>query len=145
MLDLSSPDVKRFYRAATMHRAAAKVLLAACDPRSKDLLATEVIYLSGYVAECSLKALLLSRTTATKRTELVEDQFRSKRGHDLDWLKEQLHEVGVNMPRGAKEQHRRVWTVWRSDLRYDPTSRTREEAERVYQAAEGLHRWACGG
>lgn len=145
MLDLSSSEVKRFHRAAMMHLAAAKVLLGGCDARSKTPLATEVIYLSGYVAECSLKSLLLSRTPVPRRTGLVEDKFRSTLGHNFDWLKQQLSDAGVSLPGEAKEQLKRVWSVWRSELRYDPAPRTRDEAQRVCEAAEGLHRWACGG
>lgn len=93
MLRMDWPQVKQFARAASMHRAAARHILEDCPEKSFSILATEVIYLSGYILECSLKALVLSNTPLKQHDKMIE-RFKTEIKHDLEKLRFVLHEKG---------------------------------------------------
>lgn len=144
MLDRSAPEVRRFTRAANAHCEAARQLLADCPQRSSSALAHEVIYLAGYVVECALKALLLTNTPRKKHEELVQ-RFKDKLKHNLELLKSELSQRGVELPGEHKENLKRVRSVWSSEMRYDIQMRRREDAERVFDAAEEIFDWVNKG
>src|SRR5438477_9757100 len=111
MLNLKFPQVKRFNRAAAAHLDAAKSLLDVCPEKVSSTLGHDVVYLSGYVVECSLKALFLTQHPQQKHKELVE-WFREKLKHNLEWLKEELNKKGVNFPKEQNENLKRVRGRW---------------------------------
>ena len=144
MLRLDFPQVKRFNRAATMHLEAARLLLESCDQKASTVLATEVMYLSGYVVECVLKAVLLSNIPKSKHGAMIE-RFKTEIKHNLEKLKDAVAKKKIEMPRDKKEAFRRVCGVWSSEMRYDAVNRLRENAELVAQAAGEVFRWANPG
>jgi HEPN domain-containing protein len=140
MLNLKFAEVKRFYRAAAAHLDAARELLDACPEKAASARGHDVVYLSGYVVECVLKALLLSRVPEKKhQTELKK--LKQELGHDLEKLKKELSQKGVDLPKEQKENVYRVRPMWSSEMRYDIRLWKRGAAERVFLAAEAIFGW----
>jgi hypothetical protein len=80
-------------------------------------------YLSGYGVECSLKALLLDRTTVAQYPKMLRF-CRGKSGHELNKIKERLRKRGVEFPRTVARAFASVRT-WSVGLRYNTDDRTR--------------------
>lgn len=116
-------------------------VLARCPVDSWSVLAHEVIYLCGYVVECSFKALILTRTPPRKHGEQVEE-FRTEVKHNLDKLRHLLSLKGVELPPSHRPRFVLVRSEWNSEMRYDPQRRGREDAAAVWDAARHLHEWA---
>ena len=141
MLNLHDPEVRRFYRAAVAHRDAARLLLDHCPERTASTRGHQVVYFSGYVVECSLKALFLSASPAKKHVEIVQ-WFKAEVKHNLERLRVELSKCGVVFPRIQLEHLRRVRTSWYSEMRYQTLAWGRSEAEKVYVAAEAVFAWS---
>jgi hypothetical protein len=116
----------------------AKVLLAAGD--AERYLGS--FYLSGYGVECSLKALLLQRSTAAQRAALVKS-FRGKFGHDVDWIRKKLRDRGVRVPKRLARSFASVNT-WSVSLRYDTGTKTRHETGTLINSVDTIATWAEG-
>ena len=136
------PLVKGYIRAAEMHREAAATLLEASHGRLRSLLCTEVVYLSGYVVECSLKAYLLSHVPVKKHSERIE-KFKAN-GHDLEKLLSWLAAKRRHLPDRQARNCRKVRGNWSSQMRYEARSLQRTTAESVHRSAEELYRWVLG-
>lgn len=143
MLNLKFAEVKRFNRAAAAHLDAVRSLLSQCPEKGTSTRGHDVVYLSGYIVECILKALLLSRTPE-KQHEAFLKKLKEEIGHNLEKLKNELSQKGVELPREQKESFYRVRPVWYSEMRYDIRLWTLEEADRVFQAAESIFKWVNG-
>ena len=144
MLNQQSSEVKKFIRAAAVHREGAEVLLKSCPERGRSVLAHEVIYLSGYVVECALKALLLNCSPKAKHPEKVE-WLKAELKHYLEKLKHELSKKGVELPDEQKENLKRVRSPWSPEMRYQTRLWSTEEATRVFVAAEGIFDWVNRG
>ena len=144
MSDLQSPDVLRLIRAAAVHREGAEVLLKSCPKRATSALAHEVIYLSGYVVECALKAKLLSRFNKGKHPEKLL-WMKTELGHYLEKLKHELANKGVELLDEQKEHLKRVRSKWSPEMRYRTQRWSTEDASRVYLAAEAILNWVNRG
>ena len=141
MLNLKYPEVRRFYRAAEAHRDAARLILDHCPERVTSTRGHQVVYLSGYVVECSLKALFLSAAPAKKHREIV-GWFKAEVKHNLERLRVELSKCGVDFPRIQLEHLKWVRTNWYSEMRYQTLAWSRSEAEKVYCAAEAIFAWS---
>ncbi len=144
MLNLKFPEVRRIYRAAVGHHDAARSLLGQCPEKTPSTRGHEVVYLSGYVAECSLKALLVSQFPRNKHSDVIE-RFKSEVKHNLERLRAELTTKGVHFPKNLQELLRRVHASWNSEMRYDVRTWRRDIVERVFDAAETLLDWTRGG
>jgi hypothetical protein len=143
MLKRKWPEVKRFAGAAEQHWEAAKVLYSQCPPTSVTRLATEAVYLGGYVVECLLKALILSNTPLKGHEEMVA-RLKKEAGHNLDLLRDLLNEEsGMKFPSRQIENLRRV-SGWRSEMRYVPKSTEAADAKDFLKAVAGLRAWITG-
>lgn len=144
MLDLKSADVKRFWRAAEAHRDAARLILDGCLEAVSSTPAHDAVYLSGYVVECGLKALLLSRIPARKRPQMLRE-LKDVLGHDLERLKKRLLQTGLDFPSERVPDFTLVRRAWSSEMRYKVLRWRRPDAESVYVAASNLFSWIGGG
>lgn len=144
MLNVALPEVKRFYRAAAAHLDAARSLLGQCPEKGLSTRGHEVVYLSGYVVECSLKALLLTQYPRAKHPEIV-GWFIAELKHNLERLAVELTRKGVNIPKRRHESLKRVRAQWYSEMRYDIRAWRRQDVERVFSAAEELFDWVREG
>lgn len=131
-------------RAAAAHLDAARELLHACPAGKGSTRGHEVVYLCGYTVECSLKALLLSRYPAkTHPDHLV--RFKEQIKHNLEMLRNELMEKGVNFAKDQNESLRHIRRKWSSEMRYEVTHWSRDDAEQVVLAAEKIFDWIKGG
>jgi hypothetical protein len=144
MLTLSFPEVKRFYEAAGMHLEAAKELLDKCPKTKIWEMPTEVIYLSGYIVECTLKALLLSYTPPKHHKEMLV-VFKTELKHDLERITARLQSRGLTLPLEHDKNVKFVRGRWMSDMRYEPIKRDRLTAFAVFSASKKFYLWANGG
>jgi len=121
------------------HEEGARILLSHCSKGSASRLCGEVIYLSGYVAECSLKSMLF-RWTPASRWQRLFDSFKNPKGlgHDLVKLRAALLRAGCPISEDVNRHLYRVGNMWSTQLRYDPKSRTPNDAEAVYDSAKAI-------
>ena len=131
----------QLYRAATVHRDAAKQLVSLVPVRAQSYLGHEVVYLGGYVVECSLKSMVVSQTLPTKHPELLVE-FKSEVKHNLDSLRVRLARRGVQLPTTVAAAFVLVRSIWAVEMRYNPKRRQRSEVERFLQEAEVIYLWA---
>lgn len=124
-----------------MHREAA-VLLEAGRGQIRSLLATETVYLSGYVVECSLKAYLLSLIKGRQHGGWV-GKFEAS-GHDLEQLLRWLAEKRRQLPHGQEKNCRDIRKYWSSQMRYEAGPLQHSVAEKVHRAADAVFHWVLG-
>jgi hypothetical protein len=140
MINKNFPEAMRYYRAAAMHLEGATTIVKQCPSKSWSFLAHEATYLSGYVVECSFKALILNRTPPKKHAEVVEE-FRLEVKHNLDKLRHLLSLKGVDLPATYRPMFVLVRSQWSAQMRYQPHQRDRKDATDVRDAAMGLYQW----
>lgn len=127
-------EARRFYRVALQRMDDGKLILEHLNRP------TAAIYLTGYAAECILKALLLASTPKNERNQTLA-QFMGPKGHDLYWLGKQLRQRGVMMPPQVTRAFAYV-TTWSTSLRYDPSGQARDTAETFLACTESVLEWA---
>jgi len=140
----AAPEVRRFFRAATMHLDAAKVLLKACPSKGSSLMCQEAVYLAGYTGECSLKARWLSHHKIARHDEIL-DYLKTEVGHDLEALRLALLDKGINIPKGVVKDIHRIRSCWSSQMRYLPSQIETDLAVALVTAAESIKNWVSRG
>ena len=74
-------------------------------------------YLGGYTVECSLKALILHRTTDADKPDKLKRITSGANMHRSDVLLGDLRDLGVSLPLEIAKRMRRF--DWTTDLRYE--------------------------
>lgn len=102
---------------------------------------TASVYLAGYCVECILKTLILVSATRQQR-HAVLSSFRGAKAHDFRWLRREYLRHGGSPP--PREIARRFDLVnnWTTDMRYQPRTTKRREAELFLDAVESILEWA---
>ncbi|MBL8794707.1 MAG: HEPN domain-containing protein [Planctomycetia bacterium] len=131
----SRKHIRRFQRVAQQRLEEAHFLLA------HDYVNASV-YLAGYAVECMLKALILANEPPKQHEETVAS-FRGSAAHDYAWLKHQLRQRGVVLPRPIERQLAQV-AGWSTDLRYSVARTHRRVGEQFLKATEAIVTWANG-
>jgi hypothetical protein len=132
----SDIDARRYYRVAYQRLEDGALMLEKLDrPKA-------AIYLSGYASECILKALLLTTTPLRERPETGRS-FRGAIAHDLQWLRQRLRDRGVVAPMIVAKELAYVAT-WSVDLRYEPGTGDRDDAQRFIASTRSVLEWADG-
>jgi HEPN domain-containing protein len=124
---------RKFLRAAKQRFASAKLLLEAGLP-------LDSAYLGGYVVECALKALILRRTSVSRREAAASEICRGAAGHDLELLKKRLKDRGVTMPIDVSRALGRV-VMWSTNWRYEVGLIRYNEAEEFLKGAGEICDW----
>ena len=127
-------NARRYYRVAYQRLEDGALMLDELD-RPKP-----AVYLTGYAVECILKALLLSNTPSRGQAAVLQS-FRGAMAHDLLWLRGRLGSVGVTVPLAVAKELAFV-ASWSVDLRYEPGTGDREDAQRFVTAARLILQWA---
>ena len=96
-------------------------------------------YLSGYGVECSLKSLLLERSTPAQRPKVLKF-FRGKSGHDVERIKKHLRGRGVRIP-ARLTRALYVINTWSVHVRYDVGPKTGHETQRLIRAVGEIVSW----
>jgi HEPN domain-containing protein len=125
---------KAFMRAASQRLDAANLLL-----RSRLFL--DAVYLAGYVAECALKALILSRTPAAERRAVCRELTSGARAHNFDVLSRILRSKGCSPPPDIRGFIDLIDEEWRTDLRYAAALIPEREAERFLGRVGAVYEW----
>jgi hypothetical protein len=120
-------------------RAAAQRLVAV-DMLSNAGLDFEAVYLAGYVIECSLKAMILSRVPWRHRADYARLALLGRHGHDFDYLRRRLAERGVEPPGQLVRELRN--SEWTTNLRYEVGQLDRTEAASFISMARRFLEWA---
>jgi len=101
---------------------------------------TAAVYLAGYSVECALKAVLLAHLPKLRHKE-TKQSFRSKAGHDYDWLSRRLHAQSVIVPKPvARHIADVIW--WNTFLRYQSAEIGRFDADLFLVSTEHIFKWA---
>jgi len=138
----NNPLVKQFRRAAIAHDESARLLLLHCSLGVSSPLCGEVIYLSGYVAECGLKAVLLNWSPDGQHENLIASFKKPKGlGHDLEKLRGLILRRGCPIPYEITEAMRILAAVWHTPMRYDGRRYSQADAARLYQAGRAILDW----
>jgi hypothetical protein len=143
MIDRRDPRVIRFIRVAEMHRDAATALIETLSRRSASRAANVVIYLTGYILECSLKAWMISLTPVGKR-EMIVKQFRGRKAHDLRMLGEEIRQRNRVIPDRIAKGIRLIASVWSTEIRYDPRNRRHDDAALCLRSATDVMKAILG-
>ena len=96
-------------------------------------------YLAGYAVECILKAVILDRSPAGARAEVL-DGFRGSGGHDVDRLRHLLRQRNIVWPKHLVGSFALV-RDWTTDLRYDASHGDAMAAGEFLQATRNIVDW----
>ena len=132
----ADPNARHYWRAAHQRLLDARLIYDKLDRY------TASIYLAGYAVECIMKALILARTSAGKRSAVLAD-FRGVVGHNLDHLRHLLGRRNVDFPPDLTRPLALV-RDWSTDLRYDPGQGDRDDAAAFLDAARHIVDWCDG-
>jgi HEPN domain-containing protein len=127
---------KSYRRAATQRLGAAKFLLK----NSSYYLGA--LYLAGYAAECSLKALILERTPKLKWAAVCEEIGSGAKAHNMDFLKGVLNRRQCSIPDEIGESLEVVKREWITNLRYVGALIPFKEAEVFIEHVALIYQWA---
>jgi hypothetical protein len=121
-----------FQKAAAQRLVAPERLLV-------EKLTVDAQYVGGYTVECSLKALILHVTPASKRREKLDRITHGAKMHRVDVLLGELRHLGISLPlRLAKRMRRFDWTT---DLRCETGRRDMGETLGFLKTAKAIHQW----
>jgi len=114
--------------------------LFAAETLLREKLTLDAQYIGGYTVECSLKALILHMTPASKMRQTLDRITHGSQMHRIDILLGELRDIGSSLPpRLAKRLRRFDWTT---DLRYETGRRDTGETFGFLKTAKAIHRWA---
>lgn len=102
----------------------------------------DAVYLSGYVTECSLKALILERTPEPERADTLARITKGAQGHNPEVLSGVLRDLGIRIPLGIVSRFRRF--QWTTSLRYQAGRKPNNEARGYLRTAELVYNWVNG-
>jgi HEPN domain-containing protein len=126
---------KAYWRAATQRLDAARFLLK----NSKHYL--DAVYLAGYAAECSLKALILKRTPKSKWAAVCEEISSGTKAHNPDFLASILSQKQGAIPGETAESLDVIKREWVTNLRYVGSAIPYEEADSFISHVAMVYRW----
>jgi hypothetical protein len=132
----SAPEARLFYRSANQRLEDGLFLLE--GDRT-----TAAMYLSGYAVECILKALILAAISKAERAAVLAS-YRGAKAHDFGWLKGQYFKCGAPPFPPLIARNFALVNTWTTELRYNPGTVKRRQAQAFLKAAEIILHWADG-
>jgi len=102
----------------------------------------EAAYLAGYTIECTLKALILEKTSVSERPETLRKIRSGRRMHDFEVLAGLLKDLGQPIPLRFVRKLRRY--AWSTDMRYETGRRPPGETRGFLKAAKEVGDWVKG-
>jgi HEPN domain-containing protein len=129
-------EPRRFFRAAEQRLEEAQFLLEYGD------YTTAAVYLAGYAVECMLKALILASEPESRHPQTMKS-FRGVLGHNFHWLRGQLAKRHVPLSAKIGKSLKEV-NGWTTNLRYDPATHKRADAEEFLATVEQIILWVQG-
>jgi len=132
-----SPEewIKRFIKAAEQRRTTSEDL----NDQGKYV---DQMYLTGYIVECALKALVLSATPRSKRQPVLDEVTRGAASHDFERLKQVYERTGRQFPvDDVRILRRLVKHHWTTAMRYEVGKGDREAASAFPRDAIEFLEW----
>jgi hypothetical protein len=105
-------------------------------------LTLEAQYIGGYSVECSLKALILEKTTLADRRDTLEQLTHGATYHRAEVLLDRLRERGVTLTVELAKRMRRF--DWTTDLRYETGRKDTGETNGLLRTARAIYEWVEG-
>jgi hypothetical protein len=102
----------------------------------------EAQYLGGYTVECSLKALILEKTAAADRLNMLEKLTHGAASHRKEVLLGKLKELGVSLTPGLAKRMRKF--DWTTALRYETGRLDTGETRALLRTARAIYDWVEG-
>jgi hypothetical protein len=102
----------------------------------------DAAYLAGYAAECSLKALILERTSKSKWVAAAEEIGSGARSHNFDFLMGILNRKQCKISNQAYASLAVIKREWTTALRYVGALIPHEEAKFFVDHVAVICRWA---
>jgi hypothetical protein len=134
-----TPKSREFYRAGVQRLDTAKRVSTELQ------IYLDARYLAGYAAECALKSLWYERTPISQHSTLEDENKRSGKGHNVEWILEQLvHRAGENVPADIRRLVGRVRSRWDVELRYAAGRGRIDETTELIGFCERLLQWTKG-
>jgi HEPN domain len=121
-------------------KVAAQRLNAAEEIMSTLKLTLEAQYIGGYAVECSLKALILEKSSETDRPAMLERLTRGATYHRPEALLDRLRLQGVSLTAKLAKRMRRF--DWTTDLRYETGRKDTSETTGLLTTAKLIYEWA---
>jgi HEPN domain-containing protein len=131
--NMKDKEVNQFLRAAEQRFSSATILL-------HNSMWFDAAYLSGYVPECALKALILSKVRPQSRQDFKSEHFRGNRAHNYDYLKGLIKNLGIVLPIDVAMAIKRI-ASWSTDMRYEAGRGNAEESELFLKSAKIVLDW----
>ena len=123
------------------HKVAGQRFIAA-QSLLRENLTLDAQYIGGYTVECSLKALILYRTTDSDKQDMLKRITTGASMHQQDVLLGKLRELGVELPLVLTKRMRRY--NWTTDLRYETGRRDSGETIAFLNTAKAIYDWVEG-
>jgi HEPN domain-containing protein len=130
---------RSYRRAATQRLDTARFLLK----NSKYYL--DAVYLAGYAAECSLKAVILDRTPKSKWAATCVEISSGAKAHNLDFLRGILRRTQGSIPPEVLKCLSAIRLAWMTNLRYVGVMIPSVEAEYFIEHVDSINEWAERG
>lgn len=129
-------DSRSFWSAATYRFGTARFLLDSQSGRHLD-----AVDLAGYVVECSLKALILTRTPRGCRGELCVELTTGARSHGFLYLRRTLRTKGCAPSPQIRDGLGSLEKEWGTNLRYVGALIPLREAESFLRRVTSVYDW----
>lgn len=130
---------KSYRRAATQRLDTARFLLKNFNYN------LDAVYLAGYAAECSLKALILDRTPKKNWAARCQEISSGAKAHNFDFLEEILRRTRGSIPDEIVKSLNVVRLAWMTSLRYLGAIIPYPEAEYFIKHVVSICEWAERG
>jgi len=105
-------------------------------------LTLEAQYIGGYSVECSLKALVLEKTPAADRPDVLDRMTRGATYHRAEVLLDRLRDRGAFLTVELAKRMRRF--DWTTDLRYETGRKDTGETNGLLRTARAIYEWVEG-
>jgi hypothetical protein len=122
-----------FLKVALQRLSAAEAILESLR------LTLEAQYIGGYSIECSLQALILEKTPASGRSDMLERLTRGATYHRAEVLLERLRDRNVFLTVDLARRMRRF--DWTTDLRYETGRKDTGETYGLLRTARSIYEW----
>jgi hypothetical protein len=105
----------------------------------------DAVYLAGYAAECSLKALILDRTPKKNWAARCQEISSGAKAHNFDFLEEVVRRTRGSIPDEITLSLNVVRLAWMTNLRYVGAMILYPEAEYFVNHVVSIYEWAERG
>ncbi|MEI7924413.1 MAG: HEPN domain-containing protein [Planctomycetota bacterium] len=99
----------------------------------------EAQYIGGYSVECSLKALILERTSDDEKQQMLLRINQGAKNHRPEVLLGQLRELGIFLTPALAQRMRRF--KWSTALRYEAGRKDTGETRALLNTARAIYEW----